>query len=467
MNRRDFIKKSTLAAGVVAVPENADSRGTNKMTKRPNIVFIMTDQQHFRMLSHAGNPHLKTPNLDKLAEEGIRFGQAYVTNPVCVPSRISMATGSMAGRFGVLQNGHLKTCELPDLVNAHSLGKLMKNAGYETFYGGKVHMPGDLAPENAGYDVVEKDRRSKLAPACAKFIRKEHRKPFFAVASFINPHDICYAHRAAIAHPKGMKTVNKLYKTASTMPLNELPPLPENFSIPEAEPQVLASNLKSNAVTPAAVMRKEYNKRNWRIFRWIYCRLTEIIDGYVGEILDAIQESGQEENTLVLFTSDHGDMDSSHRLASKGLFYEESVKVPLLLKYSGVIPPGTLDTHTLISTGLDIMPTLCDYAEAETPDFCLGRSLRSIAEKNTDPLARQYVPSENTWGRMLRTEQYKYCAYDSGPQRESLVDLNSDPGEMTNLAYQPDYRKILQDHREYMKEWLKKSRDPHAERFMM
>ena len=112
--------------------------------KQPNILFIMTDQHHARMLSSAGNPYLKTQALDSMAKSGIRFSRAYVTNPVCAPSRISMATGMMAGRLGVFSNGMKAT--IPKKGSDISLGKLMKSGGYDTFYGGKVHMAPSLMP---------------------------------------------------------------------------------------------------------------------------------------------------------------------------------------------------------------------------------------------------------------------------------------------------------------------------------
>ena len=129
----------------------------------PNILFIITDQQHAHMMSCAGNEFLETPAMDSLAREGIRFAKAYVTNPVCVPSRISMATGVMAGRFGVLNNG--MRASLPNEVAQASLGKLIKSAGYDTFYGGKTHMCPALNPLDAGYDEYFEDQREALPGA--------------------------------------------------------------------------------------------------------------------------------------------------------------------------------------------------------------------------------------------------------------------------------------------------------------
>jgi arylsulfatase A-like enzyme len=402
--------------------------------------------------------------MDGLARDGIRFEKAYVANPVCVPSRISMATGVMPGRLGVFTNG--MKAVVPEVVKENSLGKLIQRAGYDTFYGGKVHLCRELHPPNAGYDVVERDAREQLPDACIEFIRRERDRPFFAVASFINPHDICFAHAAHLGKaPKGMQHVEELYRRASALPLEQLPPLPANYEIPAGEPQAIESHLSPRAVTPAGTMRKEYDERQWRIYRWIYCRLTEEVDGHIGRILDAVRDAGLEETTLILFTSDHGNMDASHRLASKGLFYEESVRVPFLMKYKGVIPAGQVDREHLVATGLDILPTLCDYAGVDVPPTLLGRSLRPIAEGRGVDDWRPYVVSENSWGRMVRSGRFKYCVYDSGPLRESLVDLTEDPGERNNLAAGQTHRGALIEHRRYLQQWIEASKDLEAKAF--
>ncbi len=430
---------------------------------RPNILFIMTDQHHARMLSSAGNPYLKTRALDSMAKSGIRFSRAYVTNPVCVPSRISMATGMMAGRFGVFNNGMKAT--IPKKVSDNSLGKLIKSGGYDTFYGGKVHMAPSLVPIKAGYDEYCKDQRDKLPGACIEFMTRKRDKPFFAVASFINPHDICFAYNARQPNRKGKPLVDKLYQEAQALPADKLPPLPKNSAIPEREPDAIEATMKVTAVTPAKLIRKDYNERDWRNYRWIYCRLTERVDAQIGRLLDALKKNGLEKNTLVIFTSDHGDMDGSHRLASKNLFYENSVGVPFIMQYKGVIPTGVVDDKSLISNGLDVLPTLCDYAGVSVPNYLLGRSLRPLAENQEDNARRPYVVAENNTGRMIRSDHYKYCVYTSGKIRESLVDLRADPGEMKNLAGKVGFEKHLNRHREFLKQWIKESKDVTAKTF--
>lgn len=468
MNRRKFIRTATTALAGIFCGGAVEGTDNTPKDARPNILFIMTDQQHAGMMSCTGNTWLKTPAMDSLAREGVRFERAYCANPVCAPSRTSMATGVMPGRLGAFDNNSgMRKAKVPDEVGDNSLGKIIKRAGYDTLYGGKVHMCSTLDPRNAGYDEYFSDRRDRLPEACIRFMKKKRDKPFLVVASFINPHDICYAYLASQGKNKpNMASVDGLYRQGSSLPTDQLPPLPENYAIPPMEPEAIEAHLSPKAVTPSLTMRKTFSEREWRIYRWIYCRLTEQVDQQIGRILKGLTDAGLTEKTLVVFTSDHGNMDASHRLSSKGLFYDESVKVPFIIKYTGVIPGGIVDQDHLVSTGLDILPTLCDYAEIKVPVHLLGKSLRGIAEGKPVTAWRSYVASENRWGRMIRSKRFKYCVYDSGATRESLVDMENDPGEMQNLSNSEKYEKVLDEHRRYLKEWLKLSGDTAGSKYV-
>lgn len=469
MDRRTFIKTTTAAVATTALGKGANAQGSEKGPTQPNILFIMTDQQHSGMMSCTGNPWLQTPALDSLAQKGMRFERAYAANPVCVPSRISMATGMMAGRVGVFDNATVKQADkLPAQVAKNSMGELMKRAGYDTFYGGKTHLMKGLEPkQGAGYDEYFTNQREQLPGACVKFIQKNRLRPFFAVASFINPHDICFAYNAYKKREKSMSHVNELYRQAQALPLNQLPPLPDNFEVPPQEPKAINAHLKTTAVTPAKLMREDYDEREWRMYRWIYCRLTEEVDRHIGQILQGLKESGQEDNTLVLFVSDHGDMDACHALASKGLFYDESVRVPLIMKFPGNIPAGSVNQSHLINIGLDILPTFCDYADIAAPDHLIGKSMKPIAEDKQVVNWRGYVASENHWTRMIRSQRYKYCVYTGHSDRESLVDMEKDPGEMHNLVKDPNFQDVLDKHRYLLEQWVKATRDSAGDSYLV
>ncbi|MEI6193066.1 MAG: sulfatase-like hydrolase/transferase, partial [Verrucomicrobiota bacterium] len=346
----------------------------------PNILFIITDQQHAGMLSCAGNPYLKTPMLDSLAATGARFELAYCANPVCMPSRISMMTGVLPSRVGVETNGKSKAKMMPDVLE-NSLGRVFRKAGYETVYGGKVHLPMTL--EDIGFKNIEDDGRDKLAETCAKFLRQPHDRPFLMVASFINPHDICFMAIEDAKHP-GIITGPKALVEAMALPpgmsreeffAHVCPPLPANFEIPKGEPEDILAADPQDFRTYA---RNKWTDEQWRLYRWAYARLTERADAEIGSVLTALRETGLDQNTLVVFSSDHGDMDAAHRLEHKSVFYEEASRVPFIVSWKGVTQPGLVDRKHLVSTGQDLIPTLCDFAGVPVPSALKGRSLRAL-----------------------------------------------------------------------------------------
>ena len=164
-----------------------------------------------------------------------------------------------------------------------------------------------------------------------------------------------------------------------------------------------------------------------------------------------------DKNTLVVFLSDHGDMDSAHRLEHKSVFYEEAARVPLIVSWKGVTKPGLVDRTHLVSTGQDLIPTLCDFAGLPAPSPLKGRSVRALAEGRTPPSWRETQVVENGESRMLRSARYKYVVYATGARREMLVDMVADPGEMKNLALDPAAASILDEHRRLLKEWYQQN----------
>jgi choline-sulfatase len=441
--------------------------------QRPNILFIMTDQQHAGMMSCAGNRWLKTPATDRLAALGTRFERAYACNPVCVPSRFSLQTGLMPSAIGMGQNEDSPRAAVTDTMVQQSLGNLLQRAGYETVYGGKVHLPPKMNNvRNIGYRNLTADSRQGLANACAEFIKGPHAKPFLLFASFINPHDICYmginAHQRSMGEPVtnnlDSKTCEAVLDRArqsgdlGAFVRDHCPPLPPNYGIPDNEPECITR--KYVDVRPfRTYIRANWSEEQWRLHRWAYCRLTEMVDAQVGMVLDALRDAGLEGNTVVVFTSDHGDMDAAHKLEHKSILYEEAVHVPFVMSFPGVISKGAVDDTHFISNGLDLLPTLCDYAGIEPPAGLPGRSVRPLAQGKAVEQWRDFVVSESEGGRMLRTDRFKYCLYDSGEHREQLTDLKDDPGEMKNLAETATSRNVLDQHRQLLKDWVEKTSD--------
>lgn len=455
---------------------------TTPESYRPNVLFILTDQQNFRMLSCTGNPHVHTPNLDRLAAAGARFEQAYVTHPVCVPSRLSFQTGRMPSEFGVYCNRSgfdldPEFAQSPEVVD-HQIGHLMRNAGYETAFAGKTHFCNGLNPHLVGYEKhFTQDDRMEMAHWCVDYLHQPKDRPFFLFASFINPHDVYrYGVNAQLrAEGKDPVTdpaaqiIDALIETAKQSgDLNRFieehcPPLPDNFGVTAHEPEYERLYQKSNRrYTPEA----HWDERNWRLRRWAYARLTERVDAEIGVLLDGLRTAGLEDDTLILFTSDHGDMDAAHGCGEKRYNYEESAHVPFIVVKNGDIAPGQIDRTHLISSGLDHLPTIFDYAGIPLPPRARGQSLRPVLEDQTASW-RDYVVMESEHSRMVRSGPYKYCVYSGGTPREMLLHLDTDPGEMNNLAGDPAYTDVLNAHRALLANWVKHIGDSAAARYLI
>ena len=468
--------------GVVAVLALSEAVPAEPSSKsdRPNLLVIVTDQQHAGMMSCAGNKYLSTPAIDSLAATGARFEMAYAANPVCIPSRVSMITGQMPSRFGMRSNAEGRN-QAPPAAIKEAMGWIFRNAGYETAYGGKTHWLRGMTPQSLGFENLTGDEREGLAEACARFLAAKRQKPFLLVASFINPHDICYmaiddfaqAAGKPIMYP-GSQVERERLAAALQLPdgvsredffARLCPPLPANFEIPALEPQCITEQYV-RARTFREHARTTWSDQRWRLHRWAYCRLTEMVDAHIAKVLEALRRAGLEETTVVVFTSDHGDLDAAHRLEHKSILYEEAARVPLIVSQKGVTRAGWVDTAHPVSVGLDLIPTLCDYAGIEPPPSLPGRSVRPLAEGRPVESWPDQVVVESEAGRMVRTDRFKYVVYESGEHREQLIDLANDPGEMVNLAESPEYRDVLDEHRKRLRRWVETTHDEIAEPYV-
>lgn len=426
--------------------------------QQPNIVVIITDQQFADAMSCVmGDKYLHTPNMDKMVEKGVRFTKAYSPNPLCLPMRTSMITGQFPHETGVLNNDNKKM----DASKHVFLGKIFKDAGYDTGYFGKWHIA--LKGEQKdihGFESMNTKSNLDAEPA-AEFIKKKHNKPFLAIASFLSPHEICQWARFEEL-PGG--------SIGEIPSLENLPPLKENFNPPANETDIMSylrKSYQSHRLFPVG----DYTNADWRRLAWGYYRLVERADEFVGKVINAVEESGQEENTVIVFLADHGDCCGSHMWNQKTVFYDESVRVPLIINWGDKTKKGTSDF--LVNTGTDLIPTLCDFAGINTPENLPGKSLFPSVIGTPNKKERKYIVSENhlvqnepvdgkliqPQGRMVRSTDYKYCIYSEGKKRESLVDMKNDALEMVNQAENPVYKDILIQHRKYLKEHAKNNND--------
>jgi arylsulfatase A-like enzyme len=423
---------------------------------RPNIVLIMTDQQQAQALSCAGNLDLKTPNLDKLAKSGIRFENAYVTFPLCAPSRSSMFTGKMPHTLGVDSN-EKEDIALRPIDKENGLGNILKKASYDCAYGGKWHAPEtEIAPGN-GFDKIAGFGDIPLAQKCIDYLssKRNSDKPFFLVASFDNPHNICeWARNEPLP-----------YGNIPAVATSKTPKLPVNFKKTSLFPEALQNE---QSISKLVYPTQNYTEEDWRQYRYTYYRLVEKVDSEIGEILDAIDKLGLRDNTLILFTSDHGDGNASHGWNQKTALFEEIINVPFIVSYKGIKNPGNVNQTSIISNGLDLFPTLCDYASIQLPEKLLGKSIKPLLEGKVAELDREFTVVETTFdgkqaygtsGRAVIEKRYKYVLYNWGKNREQFFDIEKDPFEMNNLAGIAIHSNIIDEYRQKLMDWCTETKD--------
>ena len=422
------------------------------MAKQPNILYIFTDQQSGDAMSCVGNEYVHTPAIDSLAESGTVFDLAYCPQPVCSPSRASMFTGLTPHECGVPRNN----LQIDEELRPFELGNVLADAGYDCAYGGKWHVPTIALPDDGehGFERICGFDDTHLAQRSIEFMERPRDKPFFLVASFDNPHNICEWARGQTL-PWG---------AVPDAPTEDCPNVPANYAIPPFEPMVIRYRQEP---MHRALGGHQFSPEWWRHYRHAYFRLIEKVDGEIGKILDGLRRLGLEEDTLVIFSSDHGDGQGAHRWNQKTLFYEEQVRVPFIVSWKGVTKGGVIDREHLVSNGLDLFPTICDYAGVTPPDHIEGQSVRPLAEGREPDAWRFWVTAEYPheiepgWivkSVMIRTMRYKYIAYSSGHYPEQLFDLERDPGEMVNMAVESRFKGILQGHRDLMRAWCQETK---------
>lgn len=477
MQRTSIIRLSILLLSVTALftalllAPPTPLLAVEQKVARPNIVFIITDQQFAEAMSCRMGAHfVHTPTMDQLARTGMLFTRAYSPNPLCMPARNSMFTGRYPHETRVTQNAQPAGGLNPNEFVC--LGTYFRRAGYDAAYSGKWHLAFNAKDvESHGFEMLpgkgKKDHDAGVTDAAVKFLARPHDKPFLLVVSFLNPHNICeWARRLA-----GREQVLNCGEIGEPPPLEQLPPPPANLAPPKNEPDGMTLIRRAYQVDTGPFPVGHFTSEDWRKHRWGYYRMIEKVDADIGKVLAALRRAGLEEDTLIVFTADHGECAGAHGFNQKTVFYEESARVPLIIACRGKTAGGTTDR--LVNTGIDLLPTMLDFAGLEVPKKLPGRSLLPVVLGQTVNAWRDYVVAENHLnqagesdglrpqmeGRMVRTERYKYCVFSRGQQRESLVDMQADPGETTDLATDPKYREVLLQHREVLSRFGREQHD--------
>jgi choline-sulfatase len=432
----------------------------------PNILLVITDQLSQQALPAYGNRWSVTPNIDRLAASGARFTECYTPCPLCQPARAAFWTGRFPHQTGVLSNGR-KDPVPPVPATMPTLGELFTAAGYEAVHFGKTHDAGSLrgfriepvreaavepvGPWPVNYDTWQ-DRYT--TDRVVDYLRASPRAPFLAVADLNNPHNICqYVGAYAGAHRD------------APLP-TPLPPAPANLQVenfvdlPRPVQYICCSH---NRQAQAAGWTAE----NYRHYLAAYSHYLGRVDAEIGRILDALWATPAGENTLVVLMADHGDSMGGRGLVTKQVsFYDETMRVPLIIAGPGVDAMAGRPVAGLCSL-LDLLPTLADAAGIEPPDGLWGRSLWPWAHGPRDDAPHDFVVGEwfTEWGftvepgRMVRTPGWKYTCYRE-EDGEELYDLTADPGEIRSLARDPACLATLDEHRRLLDAHLATTNDP-------
>lgn len=397
--------------------------------QRPNIVFVHGDQLHHKAISAYGCKYVHTPNLDRLVREGFSFMESYCAMPQCCPSRASWFTGRMSKEHGVVVNSYPIDPSLPDL------GQWLRKCGYETVYTGKWHVSGRnvsrsfrVLHRGSGHGELGDSTVARSAVAYLRNRRGD--QPFFLSVGLLNPHDCCFP---ATSHGGPGK-----YAFASKIK-DELPPLPGNFD----------HGYKDSGM----LQIRNWSRQDWRYYMYSYYRMAEMLDHEVGRVYNAVRNSPHAENTLFIFTSDHGDGLGFHSRVSKGFLEDEASRVPAIVSWPGKVKQDVRDTRHLVSA-VDIAATICDYAGAPPlPKMTIARSWRPLLE-GRDIAWRDYVVAETSIGPLsvsIRDARFKSIIYQD---KTKLYDIQNDPLETKDLADDSKYAAVKKRHREHFREYI-------------
>jgi arylsulfatase A-like enzyme len=437
---------------------NSSHQKNAEYSSKPNILFIMTDQHNATALSCYGNKEISTPNLDRLASEGVLFENAICQTGQCVPSRYSIWTGRYARSTGTYFNGQGQN---PD---ENTVGDLFRKAGYVTGTIGKHHQIMNAENNNHGFDTVlvprvnlmpvdtlpyaevhpgrspvgtsslsnEEHTCGLITQASLDFIRANKEKPFVLWCSYFGPH--------TPINPS-LPWANQYDAESITLP-------PNHQSVDWETPGMEGLISKSGPYS-----KPEYHKKSLAL----YYGFVSQIDYNIGRMIQELEALGLLENTIVVYTADHGEMMSEHQSWTKGLTgYDATIRVPLIIRDATTFTGGQ-KTEKLAGS-IDLLPTLLDLAGLEIPENIQGVSLRpSNLEKEN---WRKYIFSEigrDTENNVVtvRSQTHKYVHFrkDAQTTYEQFFDLEKDPWEMTNLVDDPSYAQMISNFRKEFQQW--------------
>ena len=464
------------------------------MADRPNILLILTDQERYDLTGDPTVP-VETPHLDQLANAGVTFSRAYTPISICSSARASLLTGVYPHNHGLLNNTHGADAVRTNLpLDTYSFGTVLRESGYEVTYTGKWHLGDDHTPESFGFrylggsdqfhdniDTDYQDYRDELGvhvPASALEdpirlgtpqgeiigatdpVDVEATRPYFIAQRTIDNLDELAAaddpffHRTDFLGPHHPYIVPEPY--ASMYDPATIEPWASYAETFDGKPQAHENYVSYRGVG-------EYDWETWAALIAKYWGFMTLVDDQIGRILEALDERGLTDETVVIHSSDHGDFIGNHRQFNKGpLMYEDTYRIPLHVRWPEVAEPGVCSDFVQLH---DLMPTFLDIAEIPVPPMVDGRSLRPLLAGESAPAWREAAFCEyhgDEFGlysqRMIRTDAYKFVY--NAPDINELYDMEADPAELQNVIDHPAYQEIRVGLENRLLSWMDETDDP-------
>lgn len=492
MKRREFIKNTgAVLIGTDALAASSVKSQGQQGPKRPNILHIMSDQQQWATI--AGRSQCNTLNLDRLAAGGMLFERAYTPCAVCCPARAMLATGVFHWHNGVFNQVHSAPSVHRDMypdVTTYSMR--LAESGYRLGYVGKWHASFTRTPLDFGYHEIgapisynrsllkglnytDERRRGKLKETVVRKMSWPGSEPFSMWGYLEGDEEDTNMWGVA---ETGIKMMNRftarkqpwMIEIQFREPHDDYTPLKKYLDRYEsAEIPVARSFREENFKDKPGVYRMEseswgeITEEDFRESRAHYYAYCEMLDAQIGRVLDELERIGEVNNTVVVFTTDHGDMVGAHRMWIKGIQpFEECYRVPLIIRWPGRIEAGVRCNH-LVQTH-DLAHTYTEIAGAPALPFADGTSLTMLFDNpSTDKWRNQilcaYYGGEFLYTqRMAITDHYKYVF--NGFDIDECYDLHTDPDELVNRIGDPAYRPIVNDMRARLYELMNDFEDP-------
>jgi arylsulfatase A-like enzyme len=453
--RREFLKGVGLGAAAIAMPKWLFAG--RRPDTRPNILFIMSDDHAAHALSCYGSRINETPNLDRIARGGMRFTNCFCTNSLCAPSRAVILTGKYGHINGIIDN--VKAFDNTQLT----FPKLLRSAGYQTAVVGKWHLKCDptgfdywnILPGHGAYhnpDMIEMGKQVKHNGYATDIITDESLrwlqsrpadKPFLLMCHHKAPHrnwqpDDKHAHMYEDVDIPLPETFDDDYSTRCRAAAEQAMTIENHlarFDVKADPPEGLTGHA-----------RKE-----WYYQRFIkdYLRCVASVDDNVGRVLDYLDDSGLADDTIVIYTSDQGFFLGDHGWFDKRFMYEESIRMPLLVRYPKEIKAGSVTDDIVLN--LDFAPTFLDYAGLQAPADMQGASFRGVLQGATPPDWRTAMyynyyeypqPHQARPHYGIRTKRYKLMHFHDGMDAWEMYDLERDPYEVSNIYGDSGYAEV-------------------------